>query len=131
VFVCLYLWQNITITRLFLHFQEKLANKNRTFESNSIIFEMAKATNLDLEKQLYNISTILEKSNSSENNLTEQVKSKVNVLQIKSKETKQLQSTLNGLQKRVESLNWTTEWLCERPKDVSTCMLEAVTVLSL
>jgi chromosome segregation ATPase len=40
----------------------------------------------------------------------------------------QLQTNIDGLTKRVELLNEMSQMLCELPKDVSTCKIEAVTV---
>ena len=53
-----------------------------------------------------------------------QLEAKDGVLQSNNEKQKQLQATIDGLTKTVETLNQTLQLLCAHPKDVSTRKVE-------
>jgi myosin heavy subunit len=91
----------------------------------------AETFNSNLTNQLDEFKTKLEESNSVKNDLKKQLESKEELLQSDNKKQKELQTTIDGVKKTVGLLKWASKWLCEHPKDVSTCKVEFVTIRSL
>jgi hypothetical protein len=73
----------------------------------------------------------LNKTEAVNNDLKKQLEVKEEVLKSINEKQTQLQTTIDGLTKRVESLNEMSQLLCELQKDVSTCKITAVTLISL
>jgi polyhydroxyalkanoate synthesis regulator phasin len=110
VFVCLFVCDTtLQVTVWYLQLQEHLTQ--RTYE--------AEAANSRLRNQLDEFKMKLEESNSVSSDLRRQLQAKDDVLKSDNDIQKQLQTTIDGLKKTVDSLNQRLQVLCEPPKFVS------------
>jgi chromosome segregation ATPase len=100
-------------------------------QDNSRKLKEAEAVKSNLTKQQDEFKTALEQSNSVKKDLMKKIESKEEVLQCDNKKQEELQTTIDGLTNTLELLKWAAKWLCEHPKDVSTCKVQAVSVRSL
>jgi chromosome segregation ATPase len=115
-----------------LQVQEHLKKQVLISQATSKELNKTEAANNDLKKQLEVKEEVLKNINEKQtemhntiNGLTKTV-DKMNH-QLFEKQT-QLQTNIDGLTKRVESLSEMSQFLCELPKDVSTCKIRAFTV---
>jgi polyhydroxyalkanoate synthesis regulator phasin len=92
---------------------------------------VAEAANDVLREQLDKFKMKLEQSDAVSSDLKKQLQAKEDLLKNNIDKEKQLQTTIDGLTKTVDSLNQKLQVLCEPPKFVSTFHISALTVGSL
>jgi chromosome segregation ATPase len=116
---------------LFLQLQEDLKILNFTSQANSKKIKKAEENNIILKKQLEKLETKLEQTNSDRNDLQKQIDSKAEILLCDNKKKKEMNSTIDGLNKTLDLLNRAVQNLCGKRKDVSARKVQYVTVHSL
>jgi hypothetical protein len=122
VFVCLFVCDtSLEVTVWYSQLQERLTQR----------IHEAEAINNHIRNQLYEFKTKLEQSDSVSSDLKRQLQEQKEVLKTNKDKQEQLQTTIDGLTKTVESLNRRLQVLCEPPKFVSTFNVPALTVGSL
>ena len=89
-------------------------------ESLEVQIQNAEVINLRLRNQLDEFKMKIGESDSINSDLKRQLQAKDEVLKSDNDKQKQLQTTIDGLKKTVDSLNQRLQVLCEPPKFVST-----------
>jgi chromosome segregation ATPase len=115
-----------------LQLQEDLRKQVRISQATSKKLNKTEAVNSDLKKQLEVKEEVLKSINEKQTQLQTTIDGLTKTVdtmnhQLFEKQT-QLQTNIDGLTKKVELLNEMSQLLCELPKDVSTCKIRAVTV---
>lgn len=107
VYVC---ETTLPVTLCYSRLQERLEDRIRSIEES----------NNHLRNRLDEFKMKLEKSDSVSSDLKRQLQAKDEVLKSNIDVQEQLQTTIDGLKKMVETLNQKLQVLCEPPKFVST-----------
>jgi ankyrin repeat protein len=105
--------------------KSRLIRENFRKESLEVQIQNAEVINIRLRNQLDEFKMKIGESDSINSDLKRQLQAKDEVLKSDNDKQKQLQTTIDGLKKTVDSLNQRLQVLCEPPKFACRSLLEA------